>query len=141
MNITGVTMIEDINPNDFDRTSGYPPRAIRARTKPQHYTQSGMLGKYPSSFEHFSPENNFASENPQGRSLMNDGISNFQERQMSHITASTEPTCVDVAEHAANCPVCSQLYSSNNNMFYIIIAVLVLIIILLFVRVLECGKL
>jgi hypothetical protein len=48
--------------------------------------------------------------------------------------------CVDVANHASNCPVCSQLYSKDNTVMYVIIGVLVLIIILLFVKLLDCSK-
>lgn len=46
--------------------------------------------------------------------------------------------CVDVANHAKDCPVCSQLYSNDNTVMYVIIAVLVLIIVLLFVKLMDC---
>lgn len=50
---------------------------------------------------------------------------------------SSTPTCVDIANHITDCPVCSQLYSQDNTLLYVIIGVLVLIIILMFVKLLD----
>jgi hypothetical protein len=48
------------------------------------------------------------------------------------------PTCIDVADHVANCPVCSRLYNNNDKTIYIIsIIVLIIICLLLLKRVLE----
>jgi hypothetical protein len=46
-------------------------------------------------------------------------------------------SCLDVAEHATNCPVCSKLYNNDKTIFIIIIAILSIIIILLLKRVLN----
>ena len=51
---------------------------------------------------------------------------------------SNKCSCVDVAAHASDCPVCSQLYSHDNTVMYVIIAVLILIIVLLFIKLLDC---
>lgn len=46
-------------------------------------------------------------------------------------------TCVDVANHAANCPVCSKLYNNDRTVYIIAIAILCIICILLLKRVLD----
>jgi hypothetical protein len=45
--------------------------------------------------------------------------------------------CVDIANHAANCPVCSKLYNNDNTVYIIAIAILTIICILLLKRVLD----
>ena len=46
-------------------------------------------------------------------------------------------SCVDIAEHVQNCPVCGKLYKNDNTMYMGIIAILVILCILLIKRVLE----
>ena len=46
-------------------------------------------------------------------------------------------SCVNVASHVSDCPVCTQLYSHDNTVLYVIIASLILIIVLLFMKLWE----
>ena len=48
-----------------------------------------------------------------------------------------ENTCADIAEHAANCKVCSQLYKNDYTVFIIAIVILSIICIILLKRILE----
>ena len=53
-------------------------------------------------------------------------------------TKKNELSCVDIAEHTANCLVCSKLYAATNNVMLIILVVfLALVNLLLLKRILE----
>src|SRR5690606_16592347 len=41
------------------------------------------------------------------------------------------PTCLEVAEHVVNCPICSKFYSNDKTVYIIAIIVLTVIVILL----------
>jgi hypothetical protein len=45
--------------------------------------------------------------------------------------------CLDLANHAEKCPICSKLYKMDNRLYLIIIAVLAVVILLLFKKVLD----
>jgi hypothetical protein len=47
------------------------------------------------------------------------------------------PSCLDVADHIANCPICSKFYNTDNTIYIIAIVILAVICILLLKRVLE----
>jgi hypothetical protein len=47
------------------------------------------------------------------------------------------PSCLDVAEHIANCPICSKFYNNDKTIYIISIFVLIVIVILLLKRVLD----
>src|SRR6056300_1953922 len=47
------------------------------------------------------------------------------------------PSCLDVAEHIMNCPLCSKFYHNDNTIYIITIVVLVIIVILLLKKVLN----
>lgn len=49
----------------------------------------------------------------------------------------TGPTCIDIADHVKDCPICSKFYNNNNAPYLIVIAVLAIICILLLKRVLN----
>lgn len=50
---------------------------------------------------------------------------------------SNTPTCLEVAEHIANCPICSKLYNNDKTIYIIAIVVLAIISIFLLKRVLD----
>ena len=50
---------------------------------------------------------------------------------------SDELNCRDIANHIANCPVCSSLYGSNEKIFYFVIIVLIIVILMLINKLLE----
>ena len=47
------------------------------------------------------------------------------------------PTCLEVADHVSNCPICSRFYNNDRTMYIITIAVLAIICILLLKKVLD----
>ncbi len=47
------------------------------------------------------------------------------------------PSCLDVAEHVASCPICSKFYNNDRTPYIIAIAVLLVICMLLLKRVLD----
>jgi hypothetical protein len=61
------------------------------------------------------------------------------EHKLQHKEKSSNQ-CIDVADHAANCPVCSKLYANNNTIFILIIVFLALVNLLLLKRILETEK-
>jgi hypothetical protein len=48
-----------------------------------------------------------------------------------------EPTCLEMAQHVKNCPICTKFYDNDKTVYIIIIIVLAIICILLLKRVLE----
>lgn len=47
------------------------------------------------------------------------------------------PSCLDIAEHIMNCPLCSKFYHNDNTIYIITIVVLVIIVVLLLKKVLD----
>lgn len=64
------------------------------------------------------------------------GVEEYQPHQMIMSSLS----CVDVAEHAANCIVCSRLYNTDMTLYIIIISILLLTIVILIKKVLDCPS-
>jgi len=48
--------------------------------------------------------------------------------------------CIDIAEHAHNCVVCSKLYTNNNTIYILIIVFLAIVNLLLLKRILDVEK-
>ena len=68
---------------------------------------------------------NYITQNPK-----EEGIKTFN---MPHGT----PSCLDVAEHIANCPICSKFYNTDKTIYIIAIISLSIICILLLKKVLD----
>jgi hypothetical protein len=49
-------------------------------------------------------------------------------------------SCVDVADHATNCIVCSKLYNTDTTLYIIVISILLLTIVILIKKVLDLQK-
>jgi len=64
-----------------------------------------------------------------------DGLYKFIQQDQQPLKAQL--SCVDIAEHVQNCPVCGKLYKNDNTMYIGIITILVILCILLVKRVLE----
>lgn len=47
------------------------------------------------------------------------------------------PSCLDVADHIANCPICSKFYNNDKTIYIIAIVLLAIVCILLLKRVLD----
>lgn len=63
---------------------------------------------------------------------------NFKFQQQMHRILSLN--CVDVAEHTANCIVCSKLYNTDTSLYIIVISILLLVSAILFKKVLDLQK-
>jgi len=50
---------------------------------------------------------------------------------------SSGPSCIDVANHIAQCPICSQLYKNDKSIYMIAIIILSVVCLLLLKKVLE----
>lgn len=61
-----------------------------------------------------------------------------EEQQHHRIMSSL--SCIDVAEHAANCIVCSRLYNTDMTVYIIVISILLLTIVILIKKVLDCPS-
>jgi hypothetical protein len=61
------------------------------------------------------------------------------QMQPQYQQLQTEPrsNCLEVADHIANCPICSKLYNNDKTMYIIAIVILSIIVILLLKKVLE----
>ena len=73
---------------------------------------------------------------PPAPSSGSSGVEEYQPHQMIMSSLS----CVDVAEHAANCIVCSRLYNTDMTLYIIIISILLLTIVILIKKVLDCPS-
>jgi hypothetical protein len=65
---------------------------------------------------------------------------NFESSVTTPSIKKNDPSCVDIAEHTANCLVCSKLYNNNNAFLIILIVFLAIVNILLIKYVLDTCK-
>jgi len=47
------------------------------------------------------------------------------------------PTCLDIAEHISNCPICSKFYNNDKTIYIIAIVVLFIIVLILLKKILD----
>ena len=59
------------------------------------------------------------------------------QQQQQYNTLNNGPTCIDVADHIANCPICSQFYKNDKTVYIISIIILAIICLLLLKKVLD----
>ena len=50
---------------------------------------------------------------------------------------SKSPTCLEIADHVSNCPICSKFYKNDNSIYIIAIIILSIMCVLLLKRVLD----
>lgn len=136
-----VTMIEDLPElEDLEMSNNFSHPSAGIDEKYKKYIKKSMGDPHPNSGmfsqkytpinEAFQQENNIQEQyhNIHGNHGNDDTI------QTPHI--KDEPTCIDVAEHIANCPICSKFYKNDNSIYIITIIVLAIICILLLRKVL-----
>lgn len=102
--------------------SASAPRTISEHFTPppsQNHIQNPFAGSYES-YQH--------PENPQ---MMQMSINN------KFNLPDNTPTCLDVADHVQNCPICSQFYKTNTSPYIISIIILAIICLLLLKKVLD----
>lgn len=51
---------------------------------------------------------------------------------------NNSPSCLEVAEHVANCPICSKFYNNDKTIYIVAIIVLSIVCLILLKRVLNC---
>ena len=59
----------------------------------------------------------------------------FEPYQKASLTNG--PSCIDVAEHIATCPLCSKFYKCDNTIYIVTIVILVIICLILLKKVLD----
>ena len=50
------------------------------------------------------------------------------------------PTCLDVAEHIANCPICSKFYNHDKALYIVAIVILAVVCVILLKKVIDGNK-
>lgn len=104
--------------------------------------ESGMMAGYD------YPTNGFSRENYHSMNHSQDMYSSMQQSQQpmqqSLMDMTSYPqettsnvTCVEIAEHVKNCPVCKRLYNPDNTLYIIVIVILAIVCILLIKRILD----
>ena len=63
-------------------------------------------------------------------------IEQFQDKPSHNISANS-PSCLEIADHVSNCPICSRFYKNDNTIYIIAIVVLLIICILLLKKCLD----
>lgn len=151
------TMIEDLP--DLDDIEGPPPhqRAVnRGQIRSSRYPGASMLpngqedkfGKFirhghlvpqESGMSHhdFPPMNNPPLHTYAPPSLEESSYEKPKQNIITHAMPDNTPSCLSVAEHIANCPICSKFYNDDKTIYIIAIVVLVVICILLLKKVLD----
>jgi len=61
-----------------------------------------------------------------------------ESRDNKYKMPNHSPSCLEVAEHIANCPICSKFYNSDKTPYIIAIVILLIVCILLIKKVLDC---
>lgn len=139
-NVTPLEMLpdlEDLEKNEYSSLNILPhgesekfTRYIRGNHHNGISKQSGM-----------NPNPNFHSVHHRLNDQKEKYDSHIQEQENNSIKTfnmpSGTPSCLDVAEHIANCPICSKFYNTNKTIYIIAIVILSLICILLLKKVLD----
>ena len=95
----------------FIRNNYSPPR------------QSGMMEPPPESYMHpLQPQMHMQQDHIQTK---------------ERYDGSGEPSCIDVANHVANCPICSKFYNNDKTLYILTIVILAIFCILLLKKVLN----
>ena len=144
-NVTPLEMLpelEDLEKSDFSPMNVLPPgeaekfgRYIRGNYHNGIAKQSGMTQNVHSVHsvqprhrqqQHYTQKENYDFPKQEEE----DSIKTF------NMPPGT-PSCLDVAEHIANCPICSKFYNTDKTIYIIAIVILSIICILLLKKVLD----
>lgn len=144
----GVTMIDDLP--DLDDMEGAETHsfksAVRTHLRTSAYPGADMLppgeaDRYQKYIRggHSAPLESGMGPEQQMPSSMVDvskGVSTNNEL-ITYKMPLNSPSCIDVAEHIQNCPICSKFYNNDKTVYIISIVVLSIICILLLKKVME----
>tara|TARA_B100000902_G_C27230665_1_gene874625 strand:- start:333 stop:830 length:498 start_codon:yes stop_codon:yes gene_type:complete len=121
------------NRHDIPKEAGMVSQNITQsdpRTASQHFNPNYLPNPMAQSYEGYeSPEPNMENNMAQMYQSIND------KYNLPH----NSPTCLEVADHVNNCPICSQFYKSNSSPYTITIIVLAVICILLLKKILDTN--
>jgi hypothetical protein len=113
------------------------------RQSHQPHTQSGMIVQHGNQEPQQIRTTQLIDEMYDEKSLNHNipnghlGVPNQESGPKTYAMPDNSPTCLNVAEHIANCPVCSKFYDNDKTIYIIAIVVLAIICILLLKRVLN----
>ena len=138
-NVTPIEMLpelEDLEKGSDDRVFSHGSSILPPE-------QSDKFRKYIrqthpiSSHSGMIQNNKFRSNQSPGQERYGMQIGEEQQPLKTFNMPPNTPSCLDVAEHIANCPICSKFYNTNNTIYIIAIIVLSIICILLLKKVLD----
>ena len=152
-NVTPLEMLpdlEDLEKNDYSSMNVLPPgeaekfaRYIRGNQHNGIAKQSGMTPIIHSvQPHHHNQHHNQFNHNQFNDNQFNDKKENYDHKEQEdgiktfNMPPGT-PSCLDVAEHIANCPICSKFYNTDKTIYIIAIVILSIICILLLKKVLN----
>ena len=150
------TMIDDLP--DLDDLEGPPPhqRAVnRGQIRTSRYPGASMLpngqeDKFAKFIRQAHPMPNEAGMSNRGHPPMSqhplpphaapaleEAYEKPEEDTKRYAMPENTPSCLNVAEHIANCPICSKFYNDDKSIYIIAIVVLAVICVLLLKKVLD----
>ena len=97
------------------------------RNPHQPRQQSGMASAQPM-YEQQINDSYYQPPEPQPEPI---------QETISYKMPNNTPSCLVVAEHIANCPICSKVYNDDKSIYIVSIVILVIICILLLKKVLD----
>lgn len=112
----------DVNPEErFIAPAGYPPEEFfKGPLNPPQYNQQYPP---PSQYPQYPIGTSVLASSPQM------GPSNMQMMMPSNMSSNMlkAMNCIDVSDHANNCPVCTKIYKPSTNIYVIIILALIIL--------------
>lgn len=145
-----VTYLEDLPDLDFHDSVGPQPyqNATRDQMRASRYPGADHLP--PDQAEKFQkyirggtrempPESGMSGmmAEQQMKPAMEEMQAEHVPMQAMPVQSSNGPSCLDVADHIENCPICSKLYKDDKTVYLIAIVVLAIICIILLKKVLD----
>lgn len=116
----------------FINNNGYDTHPQAGMNPSNYTTQDNQIPLYNSNYTQDNQipiYNGFNSNNSLPQPL--------KEQVNIYEMAKNSPTCLEFAEHHANCPICSKFYNNDKTLYIAIIIILSIICILLLKKVLN----
>ena len=146
------TMIDDLP--DLDDLEGPPPhqRAVnKGQIRGSRYPGAAMLPNgQEDKFAKFirqthsmpnqagmSTRGHYPQAGPPPPPVLEEAYEKPEEDTKRYAMPENTPSCLNVAEHIANCPICSKFYNDDKSIYIIAIIVLAVICVLLLKKVLD----
>jgi hypothetical protein len=147
MNMNGVPATEMKQVSKFIRDTAYNPPVESGMYMGNNPHQPSGHHHQPPRYSKIGVGNGTAAPPQQQPPMMisepytagggEEGYRHNTNHQMHRILSLS---CVDVAEHATNCIVCSKLYNTDTTLYVIVISILLLTVVILMKKVLDLQK-